>query len=36
MVDQFNLNLANVPKELRLILELLKKDNREFIEANEL
>lgn len=36
MIDQFNLNLANVPKELRLILELLKKDNREFIEANSL
>jgi hypothetical protein len=34
MVNQFNLNLANVPKELRLILELLKKDNREFIEAS--
>ncbi|WP_368657353.1 nucleotidyltransferase family protein [Metabacillus halosaccharovorans] len=34
MVDQFNLNLANVPRELTFILELLKKDNREFTEAN--
>jgi hypothetical protein len=34
MVDQFHLNLANVPRELKLILELLKKDNREFIEEN--
>jgi hypothetical protein len=36
MVNQYNLDLANVPMELRLILELLKKDNREFIEANSL
>ncbi|WP_338789130.1 nucleotidyltransferase family protein [Metabacillus sp. FJAT-53654] len=35
MVNQFNLDLANVPRELRLILELLKRNNHEFIEANK-
>ncbi|WP_394184130.1 nucleotidyltransferase domain-containing protein [Metabacillus halosaccharovorans] len=34
MDDQVTLNLANVPRELTLILELLKKDNRQFIEVN--
>ncbi|MBO1512379.1 nucleotidyltransferase domain-containing protein [Metabacillus bambusae] len=34
MVKQFELELANVPREVKLILQLLKKDNHKLIEEN--